>query len=303
MSRGGAEYLLTAGDYTAVITQVGAGVRVLRHDERDLVIGYGAEQVRPLFRGALLAPWPNRVVDGRYQFDGTSHQLDITEPARGHALHGLVPWERFDLLDRDDASIRLGHRVVPRTGWPFELELSVAYDLGADGLGCSVSARNIGGSPAPYGVGPHPYLLAGPGRVDDWTLDLPAGQVLAVTEDRLVPTGLEPVDDGPFDFRGGRRIAATEIDHAFTRLEPDASGSVRVTVRSDDGAGVACAWDPGVLPWVQVHTADLPDPQESRRGLAVEPMTCPPDAYNSGTDLVRLEPGDEHVASWTISAT
>ncbi|HWU31187.1 MAG TPA: galactose mutarotase, partial [Microbacterium sp.] len=60
-------------------------------------------------------------------------------------------------------------------------------------------------------------------------------------------------------------------------------------------------WDAG-CPWVQVHTADLPDPAASRRGLAVEPMTCPPDAFNSGTDLIVLEPGAAHTAGWSIRA-
>lgn len=299
MSLGGGEYRIASDDYTVVISQVGAGVRLLQHRGRDLVLGYAAAEVRPRYRGALLAPWPNRVVDGRYAFGGTTHRLDLSEPERGHALHGLVCWERFDLVEQQPDQVELAHRIVPRTGYPFSVEVRARYAVSDAGLTTTVTARNTGDDPAPYGVGPHPYLVAGPGRVDAWTLTLPAGEVLEVTPDRLVPQDVVPVHD--FDFRDGSRIGTTEVDHAFTSLRSDADGLVRARVVSVDGGGVECSWDPAVLPWVQVHTADLPDPEESRRGLALEPMTCPPDAFSSGTDLVVLQPGgNPHVAEWTI---
>ena len=300
MSRGGEEFRIAHGDYSAVITEVGGGLRRFRHGDRDLVLGYGAGEVRPRFRGSLLVPWPNRVVDGTYSFGGTSYQLDLTEPERRHALHGLVCWSRFNLLDCDASSVVVGHRLVPRTGYPFELDVVAHYALDDGGLTCSVTARNIGRQPAPLGLAAHPYLVAGPGRVDEWILDLPAEQVLEVTPDRLVPTELTAVGDGDLDFRGGRTVDGAEVDHAFTALVPDPDGLVRARVRASDGTGVECEWDPSTLPWVQVHTADLPDPARSRLGLALEPMTCPPDAFNSGTDLIVLEPDTETGAAWTI---
>lgn len=302
MSAGGEEYTLRHGDYTAAVTQVGAGLRMLRHGDRDLVLDYAPDEVRPRYRGALLAPWPNRVVDGRYTFDGESYRLDLNEPERGHAIHGLVAWSRFDLLDADESSVTLVHRLVPRTGYPFAIELTVRYGLDDRGLSCSVTARNLGQRPAPYGVGPHPYLVAGPGRVDEWELELPAEQVLEVSADRLVPRGLAPVSAAGLDFRERGTIGTTEVDHAFTSLRAGEDGLVHVRVRGGAGDGVECVWDATALPWVQVHTADLPDPAESRRGLAVEPMTCPPDAFNSGSDLVVLRPGAEHTAGWSIRA-
>jgi aldose 1-epimerase len=302
MSAGGDEYVLRHGAYTAVVTQVGAGLRALRYDGRDLVRSYEKGQVRPRYRGALLAPWPNRVVDGRYSFDGDTFQLDLNEPERGHALHGLVTWSRFGLVAADGASVTLGHRLVPRTGYPFDVEVVARYTLGDDGLTCTVTGRNVGDRPLPYGVAGHPYLLGGPGRVDDWTLDVPAEQVLEVTSDRLVPKGLLPVEGTDQDFREPHRIGVTALDHAFTGLRTEPDGTVRVRVLGADGRGAECAWDAATMPWVQVHTADLPDPGESRRGLAVEPMTCPPDAFNSGTDLTVLGPGDTRVATWTLRA-
>ena len=302
MSRGGAEHLIRHGDYSAAVTAVGAGLRFLRHGDRDLVRSYGADEVRPRFRGTLLAPWPNRVVDGRYSFDDETFQLDITEPERGHALHGLVAWERFELVDREVDSVTAVHRLVPRPSYPFELEVRAHYRLGADGLSCEVSARNVGERPAPYGVAGHPYLVAGPGPVDRWTFELPATQVLEATPDRLVPLGLADVAGTDFDFRSPRSLDGIEVDHALTGLAADPDGLVRARVLSEDGSGTSCTWDPAGLPWVQVHTADLPPPEASRTGLAVEPMTCPPDAYNSGIDLRVVAPGGTTSAAWTLAA-
>lgn len=302
MSRGGDEHNLRHGDYSAVVTEVGAGLRVLRFGERDLVMPYGRDEVRPRYRGAVLAPWVNRVVDGRYELDGAAYQLDINEPERHHALHGLVCWTRWTLLDRRDDAVTLAHRLVPRPGYPFEVEVTAAYRLADDGLTCTVTGRNLASRRAPYGAAAHPYLLGASGSLDTWTLTLPAEQVLDVTPDRLVPTQLHEVGRTGYDFRTGRLLAGVTVDHAFTGLMPGDDGLVRASVSDERGRGVQCVWDPEALPWVQVHTADLPDSAASRLGLALEPMPSPPDAFNSGVDLVVLEPGAEHTASWRIAA-
>jgi aldose 1-epimerase len=302
MSAGGLEHRIAHGRYTAVVTEVGGGLRLLRHDDRDLLVPYDEGQVRPSYRGALLVPWPNRVVDGRYELDGVEHQLPLTEPERGHALHGLVVWQRFETREVTPGAVTLAHRIVPQAGYPFSLEVVVRYALEDDGLTTTVVAHNTGEQPAPYGVGAHPYLVAGAGALDDWTLELRADRVMEVTADRLVPVGLLPVAGTGLDFRRRRRIGSVEIDHAFTDLVPGRDGLLRVRVLTDDGSGVECRWDPAVLPWVQVHTADKPAPEPSRLGLALEPMSCAPDAFGSGLGLVVLEAGGEHHAQWTVAA-
>jgi aldose 1-epimerase len=300
VSRGGREQRLRHGDYTAVVTEVGGGLRLFRHGDRDLVLGYGEDEVRPRYRGALLAPWPNRVVDGRWAFEGREHQLALTEPDRGHALHGLVCWSRFELRERGPSAVLVSHRLVPQQGYPFEVEVAARYELGDDGLTCTMTLTNLGTGRAPVGFGPHPYLRAGDPPVDGWTLEVPADRVMTATPDRLIPVDVVSVDDADLDFRTPRRVGATEVDHAFTGLRPAQDGRVAVRVRSPDGGGVECAWDAATLPWVQVHTADLPPPEESRQAMAVEPMTCPPDALRSGTDLLVLEPGQSTSGAWTI---
>ena len=164
--------------------------------------------------------------------------------------------------------------------------------------------------PRPGAPGPHPYLVAGAGHVDDWTLALPADQVLAVTPDRLIPIGLRTVDaDDPerFDFREARQIGTVEIDHAYTALNRDADGLATVRLTDAAGSGVEMVWD-AACPWVQVHTSDKGVGKPGHRtGLAVEPMTCAPDAFNADAydydaGLIVLEPGASTEASWRISA-
>lgn len=296
----GRQLRISAYGYEAVIASVGATLRALTHEGRDLVVPFDAHDVRPAYRGATLAPWPNRIVDGRYSFAGAEHQLALTEPARGHALHGLLAWAEFTAREVHPDRVVLAATIEPQTGYPFRVEVETEYRLDASGLTQTVTARNLGVDAAPWGTGPHPYLVAGPGRVDDWTLELPASVVLTVTEDRLSPVAADPVEAHPeWDFRVPRVISDVFIDHAFTDLGR-AGGIAEVRVRAGD-AGVVLRFDER-CPWVQVHTADTPDAATHRIGLAVEPMTCPPDAFNSGVDLVVLDPGASHAASWTIAA-
>ncbi len=290
---------LRAGRYTAEIASVGASLRSLTADGRDLVVPFAEDAVRPYYRGAVLVPWPNRVIDARWTDAGTEQQLAVTEPERGHALHGLAVWTDYAVADASDDRAVLTTEVPAQAGYPHRVAIEVAYALGQDGLTASVTATNTGPTPAPYGAAPHPYLVAGPGRVDDWTVQVPAARVMRTEGERLLPAGLAPVDGTPFDLRTPTEIGDRRIDHALTGL-PD--GVVRARVTAADGNGVEIVWDADAAPWVQVHTADRPEPAADRVGLAVEPMTCPPDAFNSRVDLVELAPGASHTLTWRIAA-
>jgi aldose 1-epimerase len=306
----GTQHALRAGDYEAVIASVGASLRSLTFDGRDLTVPFDADEVRPSYRGATLAPWPNRIVDGRFTFAEVPRQVPLTEPARRQALHGLAGWLDYEAIDKGPSHVTLTAAIVPQTGYPWRVVVETTFTLDADGLTQTVTGRNESTDAAPWGTGPHPYLVAGAGHVDDWTLDLPAADVLAVTPDRLSPIGLRAVDaDDPerFDFRTARRIGTVEIDHAYTGLSRDADGRATVRVTDPAGAGVEMVWD-AACPWVQIHTSDKGVGKPGHRtGLAVEPMTCAPDAFNAGsydfdTGLIVLEPGESATASWRIAA-
>ena len=299
----GTQYQLVAADYTATVASVGATLRELTWRGRHLVVPFEADEVRPSFRGALLAPWPNRVVDGKYHSNGIEHELPLTEPARGHALHGLVAWQEFERLAYGPSSVTLAATLQAQSGYPFRLDLVAGFELSESGLTINLFASNTGKSSAPYGTGIHPYLVAGGGGVDNWELELPAKSILSVTPDRLVPQNLVSVSDmgGRFDFRRPRQIGDTAIDHAYTDLALGQDQEFTARLTDIGGTGVALAWG-RECPWVQVHTADRPELDVNRIGLALEPMTCPPDAFNSGRDLIILPPGGSNNTWWRIMA-
>lgn len=308
----GAQHHIRSGAYDAVIASTGASLRELRHDGRDLIVSFGADEVRPDYRGATLAPWPNRIVDGTYAFDGEDIVTALTEPERSHALHGLVSWADFEQVAASGDSVTLATTIAPQSGYPWRVRVETTYALGADGLTQTVRARNLSARPAPFGTGPHPYLLAGPAPLDEWTLALPAASVLEVTPDRLSPVALRPVaehDTDRFDRREPRPLGAVQLDHAFTDLETDAAGTAVLRLTDPSGVGVEVTWG-AECPWVQVYTGDKPEGPanpDHRNGVAVEPMTCAPDAFNAASydydaGLLVLEPGAEFSASWRIAA-
>lgn len=305
----GTQHALRSGDYDAVIASVGASLRSFTHRGRDLTVPYDSDEVRMGYRGATLAPWPNRVVDGTYSFGGVDYLLSLTEPARGHALHGLAGWLAFEAIDKGPDHVTLAATIEPQTSYPWRIEVETTFALSADGITQTVRARNVSADAAPWGTAPHPYLVAGPSGLNEWTLSLPAAEVLQV-DARLSPTELRPVDADDaerFDFREPRVLGAVEIDHAYTGLARDEAGFTTVRLTDPEGTGVEMVWGQA-CPWVQIHTADKGIGKPGHRaGLAVEPMTCAPDAYNAekydfDAGLIVLEPGGTAEASWRISA-
>ncbi len=306
----GEQHEISGGGYRAVVTECGASLRVLEHDGRPLVLGWDEDAQTSSGRGQLLAPWPNRIRDGRYTFGGRDRQLPLTEPKLGNASHGLVRWTSWTREEHTEHSVSLVYRLMSQPGFPWTLDLHVLYDLSADGLTVTVTATNLSDSPAPYALGAHPYLTAGPGPVDGWELTLPAATRVLV-DDQLIPVGTEDVRDTDLDFRIGRPIRHTSLDTAFTDLARDDDGRVEVTLRDEHAERGVVMWMDDRHGWVQVFTGDAL-PAHARESLAVEPMTAPPDAFNSGQGLVVLAPagtgrgagstGDEHSASWGIRA-
>ena len=298
----GAQYAITAGEYQATITELGAGLRTLTLSGEPVVKGYGDDELPPAGAGELLVPWPNRIDRGEYTFGGRTFQLDLTEPAKGNAIHGLTRWATWQLSAQAADRVELSLRMLGRPGYPFCLELRAGYRVSAEaGLEVTVTALNAGSSPALYGTGSHPYLLAGTGLIDDWTLQLPAAS-WQPADDRGIPAGPpQGVDSSPFDFRQRRAIGRTSLDHAFTALETDADG--RAWARLSGPTGDVALWAGPGYRWLQVFTGDPLGPDARRRAVAIEPMTCPPNAFVSGTDVLTLQPGDSVIHRWGIMGT
>ena len=298
----GEQYEIHASGYRAVVTESGAALRSLASDGAPLVDGFRSGEMSSGGRGQLLAPWPNRIRDGRFGFGGRDLQLALTEPRRGHASHGLARWAAWTLEEHTDHSVSLTLRVMAQTGYPWSLDLSVVYDLSADGLTVTQTGVNLADEPAPYACGAHPYLTVGSGPVDGWELTLPAATRL-LPDDRLIPVGSESVEGTPYDFRVPRPIHDCAFDHAFTDLDRDRTGRATVVLRGEGRA--VSLWVDQRVGWLMVYSAD-DMPGTARRSLAVEPMSAAPNAFNTGDGLVTLapagEPGDTHSLSWGIRA-
>lgn len=297
------EFEIRAGHYCAVITARAGALRALTFKGRDLVVPFPKGSAIPDCSGIMAVPWPNRIASGRYEFDGVEYELPVNEPDRDCALHGLAFSQDWFPISISEASVTVGLELEPVSGYPFPLTLRATFTLestgGNSGLTWEVEAVNKGKRPAPYGACPHPYLVAGSSPLDEWELELPAESVLEVSQYRLLPLRVDMLRGHALDFSLPRRIGSSKINHAFTNLQLDQSGTARLLLRDlRHATGVGMTWDRS-CPWVQVYSADeMTGP--TRRGLAVEPMTCPPDAFNSGIDIVRLLPDSKHVTRWRI---
>jgi aldose 1-epimerase len=286
-------WTISAAGYRAEVLEAGGGLGGLWHDGHPLVTPTGLPVAGG--RGQLLVPWPNRIRDGRYEFAGAAHQLAISEPSFHNAIHGLTRWSAWRLLSAGQARVEVACTIVPQTGYPWELDVRATYVVSAEGLEVALAATNLAGRPAPFAAGMHPYLNVGV-PVDDATLTLPAATRL-LTDDRQLPLGTERAT-GDHDFRAGRRIGPTRLDDAWTDLVRDERGSA--VVRLEGAWTVELHLGPGWR-WVQAFTGDGL-PTGAREAVAVEPMTAPADAFNSGTDLLTLEPGKTWSGSFRIAA-
>ncbi|GAA1786207.1 aldose 1-epimerase family protein [Agromyces lapidis] len=291
------ETTTSSGQIRATVTAVAAGLRTLSINGIDLVPPYGEDQPPPMAAGIVLVPWPNRIRDGRWSHDGVDHQLAITEPARSNAIHGLLRHTEYQPIARDRDSVTLAARIYPQLGYPFLLGTAVHYELVADGLRVTHFVENLGGEAAPVAIGTHPYLKIGGVPTSELTLRLDAASHIEVDE-RLLPTGEVPVEGTEWDFREGRRIGDLRLDDAFGELASD-DGQVLHSLTAPDGRSVS-VWADDEFGYVQVYTShDFPG-EDGEIAVAIEPMTAPAEAFNSGRGLRWLGPGEEWQLSWGI---
>ncbi len=300
----GEQFAIEGGGYRAVVTESGAALRSLTYAGRPLLDGFAEDEQSPGGRGQLLMPWPNRIRDGSYVFDGTELQLPLTEPSRHNASHGLARWVAWTMEEHTANSVSLQYRLMAQSGYPWLLDLHVLYDLSANGLTVTQTATNMSGSAAPYACGAHPYLSVGQGPVDGWELTLPAA-TRALSDERLLPVATESVEGTAYDFRVARPLRDTVLNHAFTDLERDEDGRATAILRDPAADAGVAIWVDEQHRWLLLYTAD-DVPATARRSLAIEPMTANADAFRSGQDLVTLAPsgtpGDELSVSWGIRA-
>lgn len=296
MAVSGEQFPIAAGEHAAVVTEVGASLRTYTVGGADVTFPYGEDEMAPRGCGAVLVPWPNRIRNGRYSFDGAQYQLALTEPANGNAIHGLGRWARWVPVRHEPSSVTLGLDIVPQTGWPFQVRAEVTYSLHPDsGLSVTATAVNTGPWRAPFGAGFHPYLSLRGEALGDARLTVPGRQYL-VTDDKQVPVGVRDVAGSSYDLRRPTTLKRLRLDEGYTALERGSDG--RAVAEVSTRRGGARVWCDETFGHLQVFTADLLT--RSTAAVAIEPMTCPADAFNSGTGLVVLDPGARWRGSWGI---
>jgi aldose 1-epimerase len=290
---------ISAFGYSARISETGGALHKLSYQDRDLIEPCNPD-LPSVYSGDLLAPWPNRIGGGQYEFEGTHYQLPINEVARNNALHGLIAGLTWSVRDQSESSVTLTTVLKAAFYYPFEQEYFVTYSLAQSGLRWTLVVENIGSKPTPYGASVHPYLIAEPGGiVNDWSLKMPTVEYMSVDVDRLLPIAVVKCSIKNFEFDQERVIGNLFIDHAFKVDSGNAHH--KIEVRAANREGVWMGFD-DESHWIQIHTADRDDRETSRKSLAVEPMTCPPDVFNSSIDLIVLQPGQKHQISWFIGA-
>ena len=291
------EVEISSGDARLAVDLRGGAMRTLTVGDRELLDGYPAGTVPSGSRGRVLLPWPNRIRDGRWSWDGRDLQLELAGSDKPTAMHGLVGWQPWSVLESGDGAVTVGTVVEPRSGYPFRLAAAIDHTLEPGRLTVTMRVRNAGAEPAPFGAGFHPYLSVGAqedGGIADAELELPARTELVV-DDAGLPTG----ERRPFDGAIGR-IGDRSLDTPVTDLDRDADGWARVRLRSAALGSLELAVD-GSWSWLQVFTGDTLRVGQRRRSVAVEPMTCPPNALADHVDLVVLDPGAEWSGTWTLT--
>ncbi|GAA3699382.1 aldose 1-epimerase family protein [Microlunatus aurantiacus] len=296
MNPTGDQYEIVAGRRRAVVTEVGATLRSYAVDGRDVVRGFAADEVIHGGRGQQLLPWPNRIRDGRYTFEGAAQQLSLSEPDRHNAIHGLVRHVPWQLVAHGEDRVEQRVRVYPQSGWPGAIEATVVHAVGEDGVVTTVTVSNLGSGAVPYGYAAHPYLTVGEDTVDDVVISVPAERYLDV-DDRLLPVDLILVEGRDEDLRTAAPLGARRFDTALSGLTRGADGRWRA--RLERGDRWAELWAGEGLDWIQVFTGN------DRRDLsiALEPMTCGPNAFNPGPthdDMIIIPAGASVTREWGI---
>lgn len=293
----GERFWLRNGEAHAELGTVAAVLCAVRIGDVDLTEPLPFDAAPPPFcSGIALAPWPNRVRAGRWEYEGVPQQLDITEPKRGGALHGLLEFTEYEVRERSDSAATLGAVIHPQHGWPFLLDTWVRFELQPDGITVTHGVRNLSGVRAPYATGTHPYPRIGAHDVADLVLTVPADEYLEVDE-RLDPIRWRPVTGGT-DLRGGVRVGDLELDTAFRSITP--ADGVTATLTAPDGSRLEVRQDDDWR-YLQVFTTPI-FPKDGGVGtaVAIEPMTAPPDALNSGEGLIWLDPDASYEGRWGL---
>jgi aldose 1-epimerase len=298
----GEQIAIAHGDQRAVVTEVGATLRTYVKGGVSVIEGFAGDEVPTHGRGQVLYPWPNRIGDGEWNFSDRVARPTVDDVEHATASHGLVRWRPFRVDAVNQNRCVLSLLLHPTPDYPFLSEISVAYHLGSLGLTVTTTVTNRDEVPVPFGVGFHPYLSVTTPTIEGAQLEIPASAYVAVN-DRQLPTGeILPLAGNQLDFSKRKSVSGHELDVTYTELLRDDTGLATATLEDAQGGQIELSVDRN-FPYLQVYTGDHLEKGRRRTSVAVEPMTCPPDALRSGKDVVVLEPGQHWAGSWRLRRT
>lgn len=284
------DWILRSGAYTARGSRRGAVLNTWTVREgrtsHHLIDGYDSvDHMNSLdgCRSAVLAPWSNRINNAQYSFAGRLYDCGADASGMREALHGYAYVRDWDIVSHTDSSVRLALTVGGTEGYPFRIGLSVTYRLDGPNLYMELEATNEGDTPAPVGLGWHPYFL----HDGEWSLTIPAQYSVRV-DDRLIPlpTDTYATETEDIVLRNGRAI-----DTAYTGLRGNTvcldTGSHQIEMTYTGLCGEA-----GVGSF-HVYTGDALTVR-SGESVAVEPCEFIPDAFNRDecAPYASLEPAE-----------
>ena len=303
----GAQFVLThptsRGTLSATITQIGASLRLFSIGEIDLVEPYGEGQQAPLCAGQIMTPWVNRLDKGQWKYRERLLQNPINLVEQNNANHGLLLEHAYELVEKTEQSVTLRGTIVPTEGYPFMVQTFVTYSLDDSGLTVTHRAVNQSVDPAPYATGAHPYFKFSTVETGELLLSSDAA-TLTVVNPRQIPVAEAATIGSEFDLRNGVRVKDKFIDEDFTNLPRDSQGLAHTYLRASDGRGLD-VWQDESFKHVVIFTPDYFPTIDGAQthAAAIEPSTAAPNAFNSGRDLIWLEPGVEFVARWGVKVS
>jgi aldose 1-epimerase len=221
------------------------------------------EQRDPLSWGSfVMAPWPNRIANGRFTFEGAEHHVSVN--AEGHGIHGLGVSRTWTAGGTTDFSCELS-LAIETDSWPWPSRLRQRIELLDDGVRQTVEISAAAGVRFPAGCGWHPWFRrdARPGH--DMCIMIDADERYELSRDGT-PTGRILPVDRDYDLRAYSALGDRRIDDCY-RLGGQplriAWSEIELTLTSSESVAHAVVYTP-------------------EHAVCVEPQTCAIDAFNLG---------------------
>jgi len=288
------------------INPLGGGIAqyyILENGERrDIIYGYGNEENKAGSMGDILFPFPGRVKDSIYEFDGKKYLLSGTKIKDGHAKDGFAKINPWKIPPQKENEAKLLFEMTEEEyepkGFPFSLQLTLHYSLSKDGFTCRAEVLNFGSKPAPFGLGFHPYFSLGANSVNDLEIKIPAKKLVEF-DNNLFPTGKTiDLEYSSLNFGNSKKIKENIIDNCFCGLDTE-NGIAKTCLTFQDYK--VKIWQDRNFPYLQIYSGDTIPEQYRRHGLAVEPQTCTGFALNKPEmGLIILSPDEKFIGSWGV---